>query len=227
VDDEEGTVVLSHQVAGWENRPLRRWVEQRFALPCRLANDTDAATLAEAVRGAGAGRRCTFYTNIGSGIGGGLARDGKLYTGRRGAMEFGHTWIWSPLEGRWDHVEYFCSGWAVSKRAAQMSGRREPPDAARILEAWQNGDRQATGLMEDVIETLARGLCNVVAMLNPDVIVIGGGMALAGAPLFDAIREAVAQHVFQPFADNFTIEPAGLGEMAVPVGALLLAGEES
>ena len=137
---------------------------------------------------------------------------------------------------RWDHLEYLFSGWAVSTRARDMlaeggtgllvdlCGRdRDKLDTPVVIEAWQRGDATASRLMDDVIDTLARGLCNVVAMLNPDTIVIGGGMAQAGEPFFRAVGEAVLRHVFAPFADNFTIKPAKLGESAVPVGALLLA----
>ncbi len=236
VDEVAGRVVKSHHVAGWEGFALADWVRDTFDRPCRLGNDTDAAALAEATLGAGRGRACTFYTNIGSGIGGGLVRDGRLYTGRHGAMEFGHTWSYSPLLGRWERVEHLCSGWAIQRRARDgladhptgplfdlCDGQPDRIDAALVARAWQQGDPTATRLMDDVIDSLSHALCTVIALLNPDIIVIGGGVALIGPPLFDALTRAVHQHVFEPFADNFTIAPATLAETAVPAGALLLA----
>ena len=237
VDAAAGRVIKSHHVAGWEDVNLAECVRERFGLPCRVGNDTDTAALAEATVGAGRDKRCTFYTNIGSGIGGGLVRDGRLYTGRCGAMEFGHSWTYSPLLGQWGRVEHLCSGWAIQRRAREMTagsggvlaercnGDLDRIDAALVGRAWQDGDPVATRLMEDVIDALGHALCTIVALLNPDIIVIGGGVALLGPPLFDALDHTVRQHVFEPFADNFHLTPAALGELAVPVGALLLAGE--
>jgi len=237
VDTTDGRVITSHQVEGWEGKQLAAWALETFGVPCRVANDTDAATLAEATVGAGRGCGSTFYTNIGSGIGGGLVRDGELYTGRLGAMEFGHTWTWSTLLERWDRVECLCSGWAIGRRAKAMAegpqgrdfiascgGEMKSIDARTVAEAWQRGDPTAARLMEDVIDSLSRSLCNVIALLNPEVIVIGGGVALTGPPLFEALDTAVRRHVFAPFAENFKVVPAVLGESAVPVGAMLMAG---
>jgi glucokinase len=177
-----------------------------------------------------------FYTNIGSGIGGGLVKNGELYVGHLGAMEFGHTWTFSELEGRWDIVENLCSGWAIGRRARQMvgeaadnllvqlsDGQLERIDARLVAEAWQRGDAIACRLMDDMVRAFSRALANVVALLNPDTIVIGGGVALVGEPLFRALRHVTLKYAFAPFTKNFTIEPASLGERCVPVGALLMA----
>jgi glucokinase len=223
VDGVTGRVIKSHHVDGWEDFSLATWVGETFGLPCRVSNDTDAAALAEAVVGAGRGKRRTFYTNIGSGI---------------GAMEFGHTWSYSPMLGRWGRVEHLCSGWAIADRARAMLAERrigllpvlcdgdiDSIDAELVADAWQCLDPTAAQLMGDVIDAYSHALCSVVALLNPDIVVIGGGFALVGQPLFTALERAVADHVFEPFADNFTIVPAALGEQSVPVGALLLAAE--
>ena len=237
VDASDGRVIKSHQVEGWENKPLATWGQQTFGVPCRVGNDSDMATLAEAIVGAGRGRASTFYTNIGSGIGGGLVREGELYSGRLGSMEFGHTWTYSTLLERWDRVENLCSGWAIGRRAGEMAvgqdgetllqmcgGDATAIDASIVAEAWQRGDPTATRLMDDVIDSLSRSLCDVIALLNPHIVVVGGGVAQVGRPLFEALDTAVRRHVFAPFADNFTIVPAALGEMAVPVGAMIMAG---
>ena len=238
VDYADGRVIKSNQVADWEDFPLAAWAEQTFGLPCRVGNDTDTAALAEATFGAGRECHCTFYTNIGSGIGGGLVKEGRLYTGPLGAMEFGHTLGYSPLLGRFERLEHLCSGWAIGHRARAMAREAgkgllldlaaSDPDsvnAQAVAGAWQNGDAIATRLMEDVIETFARALCNVIALLNPNILIVGGGVALVGAPLFDALNDAVGRQVYKPFAKNFTIAPAQFAERSVPVGAMLLAAE--
>lgn len=241
VDEASGRVVMSHQVEGWHNAPLAADLEAACGRPCRLCNDTDCATLAEARVGAGAGHDPAFYTNIGSGIGGGLYANGKLYTGPFGAMEIGHTWAYSRLLARSDRVEDLCSGWAIQRRAAELveSGRWTvmpdpgdgavgPPDAAAVARAWLAGDPLATRLMEDVLDTFATALCNVISLVNPRVVIIGGGVALLGPPLLERLRASVqSQLLFKAFADNFSILPAQLGEDAVPVGALLLAATEA
>ena len=91
VDSGRGRVVRSHQIAGWSGFELRRWFARQFQLPVAVENDSNCAALAEARTGAGRGERVVFYTNIGTGIGGGLVIDGQLYSGRYGAMEIGHT----------------------------------------------------------------------------------------------------------------------------------------
>ena len=236
VDEKSGHVIKSHQVDGWEDWPLSEWMENAFGAPCRLGNDSNTATLAEATVGAGRGKSSTFYTNLGSGIGGGLVKDGRLYTGRHGAMEIGHIWSYSTLLRRWDRLELLCSGWSIGQRARDMveadrstllvklcQGHIERLDASGVAKAWQADDPTATRLMDDVIDSFSRAICNVVALLNPQIIVVGGGVAQMGDPFFGALRKAVHSRVFAPFAENFMIKPAELGEMAVPVGALLLA----
>jgi len=241
VDEASGRVVMSHQVEGWHDAPLAADLEAACGRPCRLGNDTDCATLAEARVGAGAGHDPAFYTNIGSGIGGGLYANGKLYTGPFGAMEIGHTWAYSRLLARSGRVEDLCSGWAIQRRAAELAeagrwtatpdpsdGTVGPPDAAAVARAWLDEDPTATRLMEDVIETFATALCNVISLVNPRVVIIGGGVALLGPPLLERLRASVqSQLLFKAFADNFSILSAQLGEDAVPVGALLLAATEA
>lgn len=234
VDEDTGVVITSHQVAGWDRFPLCQRILDATGLRARLANDTDLATLAEATCGAGRGGQCVFYTNIGSGIGGGLVRGGQLYSAPHGAMEFGHTWSYSHQLSRWDRLEHLCSGWSIARRAQEQMRldpqgdlarrcRHDPQqiDAPLVTDAWLAGDRWATSIMADVLESLARGLANVIALLNPDRVVIGGGLSLVGPPLLQAIRERVDEYVFAPFAQNYSIHLAELGERSVPVGGLL------
>ena len=196
VDCQSGRVITSHQVAGWSGFPLRQWFERQFHLPVVIENDSNCAALAEARRGAGRGHPVVFYTNIGTGIGGGLVVDGALYTGRYGAMELGHTRL--PVGTKFPTVEDLAAGLAIER------GRSTVAKSARVM-----------GI----------AVANVIALLNPDVVVIGGGVAKAGAKFFRPLRATVRKLVFAPFRQNYQIAPAQLGEPVVVVGATLLAAE--
>jgi glucokinase len=194
VDFERGRVVRSFHITGWDGFELKRWFERRFKLPTVVENDTNCATLAEALIGAGRGKRRVFYTNVGTGIGGGLALNGELYGGRFGAMEIGHT----PLRhnGKWVILETVSSGLAIERGASTVA------QSARFFGV---------------------ALANVITLLNPDIVVVGGGVSLTGKRFFGPLRATVRQFVFAPFRHNFKIVPAGLGETVVVVGAALLA----
>jgi glucokinase len=225
VDERSGCTIKSHQVAGWDDFPLAAWAERQFGAPCAVGNDTDMAALAEATIGAGRGCRRVFYTNIGSGIGGGFVKEGQLYRAPGGNMEFGHTWMYSQLEQRWDTLENLCSGWALASRRSRLAAAdgRAPRDASAVLAAWQHGDEAATALMTDFFECYGRALANIIALLNPDALVIGGGVAQFGKPLFEEIGRTLERFAFPPFAARYVVKPAELGETSVPVGALLAA----
>lgn len=238
VDAATGTVIKSNHVARWENVSLADWAEENFSLPCVVGNDTDVAAVAEARVGAGRNDRCVFYTNIGSGIGGGLVVDGQLYARPGGAMEVGHHRVYSELEGRWGILEDFCSGWSLNRRAQaaaeqypdsllqQLAGRDAgPASAVTLFDAWQQGDEAATRVVNCFLDCYGRTLSNVIALINPDVLIIGGGVAQRGSTLLEAIRARVCQEVYEPFRNSYRIELTALGKRAVPVGALLAAAD--
>jgi glucokinase len=198
VDSARGRVVRSFHIAGWDGFPLRRWFEQRFKLPVVVENDTNVAALAEAVVGAGRGKRTVFYSNVGTGIGGGLVIDGSLYNGRFGAMEIGHTKL--IIDGKWIMLEALASGLSIERRKTTLARSAKYYGAA---------------------------LANAITLLNPDVVVVGGGVARAGQRFLKPVRAQVARLVFQPFRMNFKIVPAALGESVVVVGATLLAAKHA
>ena len=212
VDFERGRVLRSFHVTGWDGFELKRWFARRFKLPVVVDNDTNCAALAEATIGAGRGKRVVFYSNVGTGVGGGLVIDGELYNGRGGAMEIGHTWL--PVVGR--------------------AGCLSPPrrgGAPRPTNDFATPEMVASGLaIERGVSTVAQAarhygvaLANVMTLLNPDIVVIGGGVSLAGERFFRPLRATVKRLVFPPFAGNAKIVPAGLGETVVVAGAALRA----
>jgi len=120
VESAVGRVLVSHQVSGWDDVPLKAWFEDTFSLPTTVINDSNAAGWAEFRLGAGRGTNTFCYMNIGSGIGGAFVIDGRLHDGQGfGAAEIGHTYVpdWTQAApGAADKVERLCSGWAIERR---------------------------------------------------------------------------------------------------------------
>jgi glucokinase len=241
-DDPTGTVIKSHQIAGWDGFPLADWVSGLVGVPAVLCNDADVAGLGEALFGAGRGLSPIFYVTIGSGIGGGLIIDGRIYRGvGRGAAEIGHLKVTDRRSGSMQKntVEGICSGWAIGSavRARVAKGDfagsalgRLPPEsltAVAVAEAARGGDEAARMFLRDTWESLAEALCQVIVLLCPQRIVIGGGVSLIGEELlFQPLRSMLAQDVFPPFAGLTEIVPAALGEEMVIHGALALARQK-
>ena len=235
VDLSTGRVVLSHHVAGWSDFPLTDWARETFGLPVAIENDTNAGALAEATCGAGRGCRTVFYTNVGSGIGGGLVIDGRIYNGRFGACEIGHTRLWDARAGEYRIVEQLCSGWAIDRMARERAAAGEMPrvltlaggdpaavTAEHVGAAAGEGDGPARELIAEAATNFGVAVANVVTLLNPDRVVVGGGVSLIGEPFFAPLRASAARYVIEIYRDNYRIVPAELGESVVLVGAMLI-----
>jgi glucokinase len=215
VNDATRRVITSHQVAGWDDFPLAEWLEGQLGVPAALGNDADTAGLAEAHFGAGRGLDPVFYVTIGSGIGGGLIVGGHVYRGTGlGAAEIGHLRLRTP-DG-YSILEHLASGWAIERRAGVP--------VAELAERYRVGDAAAQAILNESWAYLAEAVCQVVALVCPARVVIGGGVSLVGEDvLFAPLRRMVAERVFRPFAGCFDIVPAALGEEVVVHGALALA----
>lgn len=235
VDRETGRAVMSHHVGGWDDFPLRDWAEQTFGRPCLIENDSNCGGLAEAVLGAGRGAHCVFYTNIGSGIGGAIVIDGKLHNGHNGAAEIGHTLLWDRDSQQYVLAENLCSGWSLERRARRLAAAGQLPnllhlagsaaeqiDGRLIGEALAAGEGAAERLVDELAANFAVALANMVAMINPGRIVIGGGVSLMGKPLLDRLERHLRSICFAPYRDNWRLVAAELGENVVLAGALLL-----
>ena len=250
VETSTGTITKSHQVAGWEQFRFTDWLQGQTGWPIVLHNDADAAAFAEALFGAGRGYDPVLYVTIGSGIGGGLVVGGQVYRGQgAGAVEIGHLRPGGvprrvPLAGT--TVESIASGFGLTERARQLvadptlSARVGAADATGlralcggdptrldtrlIAQGARAGDPLCGDLLADATDTLAWGLSQAIALLNPARIVLGGGVSLLGEETFFApVRRAVGEQVFVPFRGLAEIVPAQLGEEMVVHGALALA----
>ncbi|MBI3876280.1 MAG: ROK family protein, partial [Verrucomicrobia bacterium] len=234
VDVKTGRICCSHQVEGWSEFALGEWLASLSGLPVVVENDANTAALGEAHCGAGRGANPVFYITLGSGVGGGLVVDGHVYHGAKpGEAEIGHV----RLDRSGVIVEQRCSGWAVDRKVRELV-KREPAsllaqlaagatsgEAKFLAPAIAQGDAVAKQILRETAEELAFALSHAAHLFHPEVIVIGGGLSLLGEPLRAAVAVALRGFVMDVFAPGPRVLLAGLGEDAVPVGALLLAGE--
>jgi glucokinase len=222
VDSNAGRVLVSHQIEGWSNFPLRDWLREKTGLPVVLQNDAKTAALAEASRGAGRGRRRIFYITVGSGIGGGLVLDGRPDVGQGlGAGEIGHSWVTDPETGKPEKLELVASGWSIGKRGSRRLGREL--SGAEVAALASQGDPRARAVVEEAACALASGIGNVLALLHPERFIIGGGVSLMGPLFWEPLRAALAtKYAFKPFAETYDVVPAALGEEVVVIGAVQL-----
>jgi glucokinase len=246
VDGPGGRIQKSFQVTGWDDFPLAAWVGEQLELPrVVLENDSDAAGLAEARFGAGIGHSPLLYMNVGSGIGGALIVDNRIYRGfGQGAIEIGHLSVpeTSNSSVRQLELEQVASGWAIASAARDLARRKiqngdgpwiiltkshgipEHINAAMVAEAARAGDPDSSAIVDRARSAVAFALTQAITLLAPRRIVIGGGVSLAGDQLwFGPIRRLIDADVFGPFRGRFDVVPAALGEEVVVHGALALA----
>jgi glucokinase len=231
VDWKTGRICRSHQIEGWSEFDLGGWLHQLARVPVTVDNDANVAALGEAVAGAGVGFNPVFYVTLGSGVGGGLVVDGRIFHGAKpGESEIGHV----RLDRDGTIVESRCSGWAVDARIrelrvnepgsllAQLTGQTAGGEAKHLALACQQGDSSAKRLLQATAEDLAFGLSHVVHLMHPGIIILGGGLSAVGEPLRALVEAALRRFTMDAFAPGPKVALATLGEDAVPVGALKL-----
>jgi glucokinase len=233
VDWRTGKICCSHQIEGWSEFPLGEWLRELTGAPVRVDNDANVAALGEAKHGAGAGIDPVFYVTLGSGVGGGLVVDGRIYHGAQpGESEIGHV----RLDRAGTVVEARCSGWAVDRRIrelvavetgsilARLAAGSTGGEAKHLPAALALGDSVAQKILTETCEDLAFALSHAVHLTHPRIIVLGGGLSLLGEPLRAGVAEVLPRFVMSAFHPCPGVRLAGLGEDSVPVGALVLAG---
>ena len=231
LDIVKGTVAVSHQVEGWSGFPLRDWLHDLTGLSVVIENDANTAALAEAVRGAGRGFNPAFYINMGSGVGGGLVVDGIIYHGATpGEVEVGHL----RLDSDGTTVEDRCSGWAIDRAIrsaiagapsctlASLIGDEQGGEAKHLAAALAQNDPFAQSILDTLTRDLAFALSHVTHLFHPQVITLGGGLALVGEPLRQGIAGTLPEMLMEIYGNGPQIKLTELAEDAVPVGALLL-----
>jgi glucokinase len=217
---ETGVIELFPNLPGnWPGFPLRDRVQSALERPVAMINDARAFTLAEGTIGAGAGCHTVVCVTLGTGVGGGIMIGGRLHTGAFGvAGELGHQTIdpEGPLCGCGNRgcVE-------ALTRADVLTAIAGRATVEEVYSAAEAGDERCASAIQQVATNLGIGLANVVALLGPDRIIIGGGIADAGELVLDPIRRAVRERVTLVPTDKVDVVPAALGSSAGAIGAAL------
>jgi glucokinase len=237
LDRDRGLVIVAPNL-GWRDYPLRDRVHDVVGLPSTLDNDANCATVGEWWRGAAKGGRNVVGLTIGTGIGGGLIIDGKLYHGASDvAGEFGHTTIDSTGRrckcGNYGCLEAYASGPAIADRAREalwdganstmlqlVGGDATLITAQTVYDAAEQGDEIAREVVRDTARFLGTGIANLLNGLNPDVVVVAGGVTQAGEALFEPLRNEVKKRAFKPAVQACRIVPGALPGTAGVVGAV-------
>lgn len=236
--DREAGIVLVAPNLGWHMVPLRDKMTELTGLPAALDNDANCATYGEWWIGAAKGGKNVIGITIGTGIGGGLILDGKLYHGSSDmAGEIGHTTIDQTGRrcgcGNYGCLEAYASGNAIAERAREalsfeqtsilpemVGGDVSKITAATVYAAANKGDAVATEVVRDTARFLGTGLANLLNIFNPDVVVIAGGVTQAGEALFGPLRAEVRRRAFKPAVDACRVVPGTLPGTAGVVGAV-------
>ena len=240
VDFQRQSVTSVHS-SGWQGFELGKWMEQTLGMPCRLDNDANAGALGEYHYGAGRDAKSMVYITISTGIGSGIVYEGKLVRGKDYvAGEIGHIPVSDSgarcsCGGR-GCLESFSSGGAIEARAREWAQRR-PEHVERMLElsggpeitakglmqAAAEGDIVATHILHETSRWLARGLLMVIRILNPDVIVLGGGVAQSGVLLLKTLRGFLDELASPTITYSTEIVTAALGNYSPLYGAAAIA----
>lgn len=234
IDVEAGLIARSHHVDGWEGFALKPWLQDSLGLPAAVENDANTAALAEARLGAGRDQNPVFYVTLGSGVGGGLVVDGRIYHGRTpGESEIGHL----RLSPGGPIVESVCSGWSMDRRLRALADQNPDGQLAGLLDGFDSGeaavlpraieagDPDAQIALDETAEALAFGLSHVVHLAHPEIIVIGGGLSHLGDTLLDPVRRHLETNMMEALRPTPALTTATLGEQVVPTGAILLAAD--
>jgi glucokinase len=219
------------QVQGSVNIPLagpdfRARMSERLGLPVGIDNDANAATLAEFVAGAGHEARDMVMLTLGTGCGGGVVIDGRLY---RGWAEFGHMVIefdGLPCQGTCTgrgHLEAYVSGTAATKLAQEAFG--PAVDAHRLVRLAEEGEARAVEILAGMGRRLGAGIATLVDIFDPELAVIGGGFAAAGKFMLDPAHETATRDALGDAGEKLRIVRAELGTAAGLIGAGLIGFE--
>ena len=236
VDWDRGILHELTNVPGWNNLPLRDILRQRTGLPVTIENDANAMAYAEYKYGAARGARHILCITLGTGVGGALILDGRIFRGAQfaageiGHMSIDYRGVAGPY-GNFGGLEEYVGNVQIAERAAEryrQAGHTKNPaecTPADLSDAAVRGDPVAAKMWDDLGIELGAALSNVVWIINPDMIVIGGGVAKAGALLFDPIRREIRQRTLALYHEKLQVVPAELGNDAGIIGNAVLALE--
>lgn len=240
VDYKTGVVKLAPNIPGWVNVPIAQMIEEEFNIPTRIDNDVRCAALGELKFGAGKGCENFVCITVGTGIGSGLVINGQLVRGAANAAgEIGHIKLQmngGPICGCGDTgcLEAFASGPSIvamaqeylkggkSTKFREMAGADGEITPYIVAKAAEAGDPVAKRIFEIVGTYIGMGLVSVINLLNPEKVIIGGGVAAAGDLLLNPIRKTIKERAMVVAGNSVEIVPAELGNSAGVIGASML-----
>jgi len=241
VDNREGKVIgCSPNIKGWEGMEIGRILHERLNLPIYVDNDVNAMALAETRFGAAVGYKSVICITVGTGVGGGVILDGKLWRGANfAAGELGHISIdMNGAQCRCGNkgcVEAYCSSSAIISRVTNklnngltpvfkevLDGSLDNLNIKKLFAAAKKEDEIAIEVLSETAEYLGRGLAGVVNLFNPEIVVIGGGVADGGTNFIDKVAEVIKKYAFEPATSNLRVTRATLGNDAGFIGAAIL-----
>lgn len=243
LDTKTGTIFAPPNLPGWAAVPVKQILEEGFKIPVIVENDANATALAEWIFGAGRGAQNVVFITMGTGIGGGLILDGKLYRGTNDlAGELGHQTLLmnGPLCGcgKRGCLEALASGPAIARlaRESMMYGRHKrvlvlaggnPEDitARNVVDAAKEGDRFAVQILEEAGTYMGLGIANLIQILNPERVIIGTIAVHAGDLVMNPIRAAVEEFTWKRSLSVCEIVAAELGDRAQDLAGIALVIE--
>lgn len=239
--DASRGIILHAASMGWHDVPLRDLISMEFGIPAYLENDANAAAYGEARAGAGRNFGNIVYITVSTGIGSGIVVNGSVFRGKHDAAgEFGHICV--ELEGRECScgnkgcLQAYASGTAISKIARERVldypdssilklARRNPQliNCMTVEKAAYEGDSLAVKIWHEAGARLGQGISILMQLLDPDIVIIGGGVSRAWNLFYEQMAQTVKKHTYSLISNDMLIVPAQLGENAEVVGACLIA----
>ena len=237
LDTKRGFIHTAPNLPGWENLPLADEVSKRCGYRVFIENDANAAALAESFAGVGKGSQCMLLLTLGTGIGGGIVLNGRVWHGVNDcAAELGHVSILYNGDrcncGSIGCVETYASASAVVRRTrkalaegadSSLAERGDELECAHVFQAAAEGDPLASRIIGDTIVYLGTAVASLVNIFNPDKVVLFGGMANAGDQLMLPLREEVGRRSFDMAYERCEIVFSQLGGEAGVIGAAVTA----
>jgi predicted NBD/HSP70 family sugar kinase len=229
IDRESGLVHSQPILPSWVGLNPAGEMEERLELPVHLDNDANVGALGESTFGVGRGTHVMAYLRLSAGIGAGLVINGRPFRGARGiAGEIGHVLVdpQGPICrcGNRGCLETFVAGPALCELLRRSHGPLTVPDLLRLVE---EGDAGCQRVLADAGRVVGRAVADLCNYLNPDLVVVGGDLSVAGDVLLEPMREAVRRFAIPAAVEDVEIVAGSLGGRAELLGALALAGHES
>jgi len=238
--DAKKGVIISTPNLPFDNFELVRPIKEKYNIPTYLDNDANVAAIGEHTFGAGKGTQNMVFITVSTGVGGGAIINGKIYRGNTcNALEIGHTTLEKDGPrcncGNYGCVEALASGTAIGKRAKEAVEIGEETSlknykelsSYEVFQEAKKGDKVAYKILDSCLNYLGICVANIIHSFDPEMVIIGGGVANGGSIVFEKVIQVVKERCFESMANSCSIVPAGLGNDSGVIGAVALAITES